>query len=591
MNNRYQAPQGGKYETRELKDLRELITSGAELYGDKEAFLVKKAKGGEYFDISYNTLRDDINALGTALIDMGLEGEKIAVIGSNSYQWVVAYFAVANGAGVVVPLDKELKADEIENLVQTAGCKAIFYSKEFTKAVDDIDVEYKFLINSYEVDDDKNNPQSCRALIEKGKELVENGDLKYIDKELDAEIMSVILFTSGTTGTPKGVMLSHKNMVTVVKGISGYVDLFPEDVFLSVLPIHHTFESSMSIMTVLYQGASTAFYEGLKYILKNIQESKASAVIGVPLIMESLYNRIWAQAKKTKKDKLLKVAIKANKAALAIGVDKRRSIFKAVYSNFGGDLRFVFSGAAALNPSTLRGFLDLGFDMVQGYGLTECAPVVAATPMWENIYGHAGSCGKVLPGGELKIFEPDDQNIGEICYRGDNIMLGYYNMPEETAEVIKDGWFHTGDLGFIDPDGWLYITGRKKNVIVTKTGKNIYPEELESKVNLDELIIEGMVFPMEEGDGDTEVWAQIFPDYEKFKEELGIDIFEDGISVEEKEKRADEIFEIIDEKIKEINMKLAVYKRIKKVIIREEDFIRTTTKKIKRKETIEEYSN
>ncbi len=588
---KYAGPIGGSYPVREIKDLKELINSGASLYGDKTAFLAKKEKAGDYFSISYNRLKDDIEALGSTLLDMGLKGEKIAVIGSNSYQWVVTYFAVANGVGVIVPLDKELKKEEIENLVKTASCKAIFYSKEFANLIEDIDVKHKFIMNSYEQEEDKENPETCSALIEEGKHLIENGYMGYIEKEIDPEVMSVILFTSGTTGVAKGVMLSHKNIVTVIMGMSGYAELNSDDVFLSVLPIHHTFESSMSIMTVLYQGASTAFYEGLKYILKNIQESEATAIIGVPLIMETLFNRIWTQAKKMKKDKLLNAAIKVNKKALSMGIDKRRVIFKSVYSNFGGKLRFVFSGAAALNPNTLRGFIDLGFDMVQGYGLTECAPVVTATPMWENIYGHAGSCGKVIPGGQLKIFEPDDQGIGEICYKGENVMLGYYNMPEETAKVIKDGWFHTGDLGFIDPEGWLYITGRHKNVIVTKTGKNIYPEELEAKLNDDEMVIETMVFAIEEGDSDTEVGAQIYPDYEKFKEELNIDVNEEGISEEEKEKRRDEIYNILDEKIKAINMDWAVYKRIKKIIVRENDFIRTTTKKIKRKETIAEYSN
>ncbi len=585
---KYASPLGGHFPVKEITDLRDMINQSAELYKEKEVFLAKKEKGGEYFEISYKGFKDDIDALGTTLIDMGLGGEKIAIIGSNSYQWTLAYFAIVNGVGVAVPLDKELKAAEVENLVTIAGCKAIFFSPEYTEMIAEMDIEYKFKINNYEEKEDRLKKNTCRALIEEGYHLLESGNLSFIEKEINPNEMSVILFTSGTTGKAKGVMLSHKNIVTVVMGISKFVNLNSDDRALSILPIHHTFESSMTIMTVIYQGSSTAFYEGLKYILKNIQESKATFVIGVPLIMESLYNRIWAQAKKSGKDKALKAAVKINTTAMAMGIDKRRSIFKAVYENFGGRLRLVFSGAAALNPSTLRGYIDLGFDMVQGYGLTECAPVVTATPMWENIYGHAGSCGKVLPGGALKIENPDENGIGEICYKGDNVMLGYYNMPEETAKVIIDGWFHTGDLGFIDKDGWLYITGRQKNVIVTKTGKNIYPEEIESILNRSEHIVEAMVYGVDEEEGDTEVWAQIMPDYEEIKEKFGLDFLEEGISAIEKDGRAKEVFKIFDEEVKEMNEKLSVYKRIKKVIVRENDFVRTTTKKIKRKESIAE---
>ncbi len=588
-NDKNVAPQGGCFPIQEVTDLKDLINSRAKIYGDKKAYLVKKEKGGQYFEISYKQLKEDVDALGTTLMDMGLEGEKIAIIGTNSYQWVVSYLAIANGIGTVVPLDKELNKEEIINLVKTASCKAVFYSEEYAKVFKDIDLEYKFLINAYEDEEDKKKENTCKALIEEGYHLMKTGKADYVEKKIDPNVMSVILFTSGTTGVAKGVMLSHKNIITTVMGIAKFVKIRENEIFLSVLPIHHTFESSMSIMAPLFQGGTTAFYEGLKYMLKNIQESKATCIVGVPLILESLYNRIWSQAKKTKKDKALKIAIRANKTALALGIDKRRTIFKSIYDNFGGDFRLLFSGAAALNPETLRGFMDLGFDVMQGYGLTECAPVVAATPQWENIYGHAGSCGKVLLGGELKIINPDESGIGEICYKGDNVMLGYYNMPEETAAVIKDDWFHTGDLGFIDQEGWLYITGRQKNVIVTRTGKNIYPEELEAKLNLEEYIAEAMVYGVDEEEGDTEVWAQIYPDYEKIKETLGIDPNEENISTLIKDQRKKEIFKLFDENVKDVNETLAVYKRIKNIIVREEDFVRTTTKKIKRKDSIKEY--
>ncbi len=588
-NTKFKAPEGGSYPARKVTDLKDLINSSTKQYGDKTAYLAKKEKGGSYFEISYNKLKADIDALGTTLIDMGLEGEKIAIIGTNSYQWVLAYFATVNGVGIAVPLDKELKKEEIENLIKRASCKAVFYSEEYKEIIQEVEIEHKFLMNGYECEEDKEIENTLKYLVNEGYHLMETGNVSYIEKEIDPEVMNVILFTSGTTGLAKGVMLSHKNIVASVLGISGLIRLTEEDRALSILPIHHTFESSITIIAFLYQGVSTAFYEGLKYVLKNIQESKATCFVGVPLIVESLYTKIWSQAKKTKKDKALKIAIKANKAALALGIDKRKTIFKSIYNNFGGEFRAVFSGAAALNPATLRGFMDLGFTVLQGYGLTECAPVVTGTPMWENIYGHAGSCGKVITGGELRIDNPDENGIGEICYKGENVMLGYYEMPEETAKVIKDGWFYTGDLGFIDDEGWLYITGRQKNVIVTRTGKNIYPEELETIINEVEYVSEAMVYAMEEGVSDTEVWAQIYPDYEKIKEELGIDIDEENISSLVKDGRKREIFKMFDQSIKDVNDKLAVYKRIKNIVVRENDFVRTTTKKIKRKESIKEY--
>ena len=354
---------------------------------------------------------------------------------------------------------------------------------------------------------------------------------------------------------------------------SRIVDIKEGDVSLSILPVHHTFESTINMLTIFFQGGSIAFCEGLKYVLKNIQEAGVSVMVGVPLIVESIYSRIWKQARAGKKDKILKRLIKLNRRLMALGIDKRRTLFKSVYDKFGGRLRLFIVGAAAIEPNASRGFMDLGFDLCQGYGLTETAPLISGVPEFERkqAYKKAGSCGPVVPYGEIKINDPDADGIGEIIYRGPNVMLGYYEMPEETEKVIKDGWFYTGDLGFLDKEGWLYITGRSKNVIVTKTDKNIYPEELEVLINQIPEVKESMVYAKEEdGGNDYIVAVQILPEMEIIVENMGEDVSEK------------EIFEMFTEKINEINNSLPNYKRVRNIQVREKDFIRTTTKKIKR---------
>lgn len=565
----------GKFHSiREVRDVKTLVSDDAKLYADMPAFAVKEQKGGIYKEISHEQLKKDVDALGTKLLDLGLKDAKIAIIGANSYQWVVAYLATITGTGVAVPLDKELKKEEVHNLVKTAECSVVFYGEEYSDYFDDLNIEHKFRIDAYQNKDNMEKDNHIYGLIKDGYRLLEKGNKEFIETTIDDEKMALILFTSGTTGVPKGVMLSHKNICHVVKGTSKIFKINKGERSLSVLPIHHTFESIIGILVVLYQGGNIAFCEGLKYVLKNMQEAQASIIVGVPLIVESIYSKIWKEAEKTGKDKLLKKAIKMNKFLMALGIDKREKIFSSIRKKFGGNFKYVISGAASINPNVLRGFIDLGFGVTQGYGLTETAPLVAGVPDFENIYKKAGSCGPAIPGTEIKIADKDNEGIGEILVKGDNVMLGYYNMPEETAEVLKDGWFHTGDLGFLDKEGWLYITGRKKNVIVTKTGKNIYPEEIEVLVNDNKYIEDSMIYGPKEEDGEEYYVAiQIKPDYEALKEDKG------DLSDED-------IYKIFKSWIDEINDKLAVYKRIKKVQIRKEDFIRTTTKKIKRNANI-----
>lgn len=561
------------YQVPEIETLRDLIRRGAAEYKEKPAFLVKMEKGGKYYEIPYNKVQRDMDALGTKLIDLGLAGEKIAIIGENSYEWILSYFAIVNGVGTAVPLDKELSREEITNLVKTAGCKGILYSSSYEKKIGDLDLPIKLKFELYRNEDVPFDEADMTSLLYEGRKLLFRGDRRYVDVEIDPQEVKVMLFTSGTTGTPKAVMLSHRNLVSNIMNISKIVQIRPDDRTLSILPIHHTFESTVDIMTVLYQGGSIAFFEGLKYVTKNMVEARASILVGVPLIFESIYAKLWKQAEKSGKTKALKAAVVLNRSLRKAGIDKRQKLFRAIYDNFGGRLRLIITGAAGIDPRVLRGFHDLGLEVAQGYGLTETAPIIAGTPDGEEKYRKTGSVGKVIPQGEVRIAEPDEEGIGEILYKGPNVMLGYYNMPEQTADVLdEDGWFHTGDLGFMDPAGWLYITGRKKNVIVTKTGKNIYPEELEQMVNKLPFVTECMVYGlegMETGDG-TIVAVQARPDYEAIKESFS------------REMDKEDIYELIKKEIAELNQKIPNYKRIRHIVIRDEEFVKTTTHKIKR---------
>ena len=573
------------HEVRNITSLKDLLNSSVELYKDRPAFLIKKVKGGEYQQITYAQVKNDVEALGTKLISMGLKDEKVAVIGENCYEWIASYFAVVNGAGVVVPLDKELGRDEIYNLLRTADCKAVFFTKSFEDYFKDFDIDYKIRMKVYGDRTGINEPLETpaatetvkgtvydwEALVASGEELVRSGDRSFIDSEIDPDVMKILLFTSGTTDAAKGVMLSHRNITINIMDTCKIAYVTPEDRTLSLLPIHHTFESTMGMSLILYRGASAAFCEGLKYVNKNLVEAKATVLIGVPLIFESIYDKIWKQAEKTGKAKALKTAIKLNKTLKSMGIDGSKKLFKSVHEKFGGKLRMLITGAAGIDPNVLRGYEELGFRMLQGYGLTECSPLVSGTPDFTNTYKKAGSVGPAVSTGEIKIIDKDEDGIGEIIFKGPNVMLGYYKLPEKTAEVLKDGWFHTGDLGFLDDEGWLYITGRKKNVIVTKNGKNIYPEEVEYYINRNKYIQESMVHGYEDEDNeDTLVSAQVRPNYDVIYEEFG-----EGFGEEE-------VQSLIKRVISEINEKLPIYKRIRNFAVRKDEFIKTTTKKIQR---------
>ncbi|NLY71168.1 MAG: AMP-binding protein [Clostridiales bacterium] len=556
------------YETRYVNDIKDLIYSSTLLFSGRNAYLVKDQPGGDYKPITYQQLKEDMNALGTALLHHGLEGKKIAVIGENRYEWVLTYLAVCCGVGVIVPIERELHPTEIKSLIERSGASAVVFSGKSEEIVNDaisgLDfIEYKINMDAIK---HEQNLLSLKLLLEQGKQLVQSGNRDYIDKEIKNDVMSILLFTSGTTGVSKGVMLSHKNIMSNVMNMSKMVNVEGQ-IGLSVLPMHHTYEMTCHILTALYQGCCVAICEGLKHIVKNMVEARANVMLGVPLLFESMYNRIWKQAEKSGKANKLRRAIAISKFFRLYNTRLPRLIFKDIHDILGGGINLLISGAAAIDPKVVEDFNAMGLNMIQGYGLTESSPIVAVN---KDRYSKWDSVGLPMPGTEIRIENADENGIGEIVCKSDSVMLGYFDDPEATAEALKDGWLHTGDYGYLDKDNFLYITGRKKNVIVTKNGKNIFPEEIEYHLGKSDFISECVVYGLnEEKKGEVVVCAEIFPNYEAIKEKLG--------HICESQVRA-----LIDEAIEKVNNIMPLYKRVRRFNIRDVEFEKTPTKKIKR---------
>ena len=557
------------YEIRRVTDLKDMIDSCAKLYGEKEAFLVKDRPGGVYENISFKQLKKDIDTLGTALIDAGLKGKKIALIGENRYEWVISYFAVTNGVGVIVPIDKELQAEEMAELLNRANASAIIFSGKYEKIVEDAveNVPTMECVLGMDAQDDEDDKRSLFKFMVRGWELLREGNRNYVNAEIDPDKMTSLLFTSGTTGMPKGVMLSHKNLVSNVMYMSEYVGFTLGDRGLSVLPMHHTYEFTCHIMTALYQGLSIAICEGLKYIVKNMAESQATVLVGVPLIFEKMHKKVWKQAESSGKARKMRAAVNISKVIGGENIRGTKRLFKAVHNAMGGKMNLFISGGAAIDPEVIKDFNAMGMNMIQGYGMTENAPIIAVN---KDRYHKAEAAGFPLRGTDVKIIDVDEDGIGEIICKGPSVMLGYYEDPEATAEVLKDGWLHTGDFGYMDNEGFLYVTGRKKNLIVTKNGKNISPEEIEYYILKSPYIEEVVVWGKDdEKSGDTVVCADIFPSIEEISEKLG-DVTDELLK------------EIISEEIEKVNEKMPNFKRVKRFEVRSEEFEKTTSQKIKR---------
>jgi len=542
------------YEVAKIRDIRDMLRQSLAKYSEKPLFLSKK--DGKYEPTTYKEFGEDVNALGTALINRGFGGKRIGVIGENRYEWCLTYMATVCGAGIIVPLDKELPEIELMQLIETAELDAIVYSPKKAKVLEKVEGITK-------IDMEADLPK----LLEEGRALLSAGNTAYIDAEIDPEAMQILLFTSGTTSAAKAVMLCHRNIAENLMGMCSMVYIDPSDVFLSVLPLHHTYECTCGFICQVYRGTTVAFAEGLRYITKNLAECKATMMLGVPLLLETMYNKVWKQAEKSGRAKKLRLGIKISRMLLKVGIDKRRELFKDIHAALGGNLRMLIAGAAAIDPQVAAGLRDFGIEAIQGYGLTECAPIAALN---RDCNYRDAAAGLPLPGVDIRIDSPDEDGIGEIAIRGKNVMMGYYKNQEATDEVIRDGWFYSGDYGYIDKDGFVYITGRKKNVIVTKNGKNIFPEEIETYLNRAPIVSESMVYGQDTPDGDTAICVQVLPDFENAAAILG-----EGYTKEQLETA-------VGEAVKEVNDRLQGYKRVSRVIVREEDFEKTTTKKIKR---------
>ena len=557
---------------RDIRDLKDMLEQSAKLFGEMDAFWLKN-ENDKYEGITYKQLKNEVDAFGTALIKLGLKDQFIAVIGENRYEWCVTYLAAANGTGIVVPLDRELPAEEVENLLARSGASAIVFSGKHEKDMHKIAAtlpSVKYFINM-DAEKDENGFLSYRKLLDFGRELLAEGDRSFLDTVIDADAFRILIFTSGTTDLAKGVMLSHKNIVTDIMSVCSVLRIDENDSTLCMLPLHHTYACTTSFLLMLYNGCRISFIEGLKHIARNMKETGPTILLAVPLILEAMYRKIWDQANKQKGlARKMKIAIAVSNFVYNLfGLDIRRKLFKQIHENIGGKVRLVISGAAGIDPAVSRGFRSFGITLLQGYGLTECSPIVTVN---QEEKFRDDSIGLPLPCDEVMVYKPGKEGIGELIVKGDNVMLGYFNNPLATEKVLRDGWFFTGDLGKMNKDGFFSITGRKKNVIVTKNGKNIYPEEVEAYLDKSQYIAESMVYgKYDEESEETFVYAQIVPAMETIREALG-----------KTQLTSDEVFRIIDTEVKAVNKIMPLYKRIRRFTVREEEFAKTSTKKIKR---------
>ena len=561
------------YDATEFENIRDILNNAIAKYPSNIAFTIKNKENKEvkYRDITYKEFGDEINYLGTAFLRLGFKGKNVAVISKNRYEWALTYYAVLDGVGRIIPLDKGLPEQEIELSLIRSKADVIVFEESYTDIILNIMKNNKTQLKEYICMDnvEENRFKKMNELLLLGKQEILNGNNEYLNAEIDNNAISIVLFTSGTTSLAKAVMLSHKNIASNIYALTSAEKIYDTDVNIAFLPFHHTFGST-GLTFFLSCGAKNVFCDGLRHIAQNLKEYKVSVFVCVPLILEAMHKKIMQEIEKQGKTKKVKFAMKISNFLLKFGIDIRRKIFKDVLNNLGGNLRFVVSGAAAIDKNVAKDFNAFGILTVQGYGLTETSPVLCAENAKSIRYG---SVGFPVCNVEVKIDNPNEKGIGEVIAKGPNVMAGYYENEEATNETLIDGWFHSGDLGYIDKDGYVFITGRKKNVIVLKNGKNVYPEELEVLINNLTYVEESMVFGMPKDD-DLVLSAKIVYNKDYIKDTYP------NITKEELEK-------IIWEDIKAINKTLTNYKHIKNIIITDEPMIKTTTAKIKRFQEIE----
>ena len=572
----------GRFEAKQFNNVKEIIENSVKEYGDKNAFIIKN-KQKEKIGITYKDFYYDINAFGMSLYNMGLKGKRVAIIGKNRYEWVVAHLANLFGGIVSVPLDKDLKLEELENSLYRSKADAVVFDSKLLELIFEIKKRRNTILKEYIVMDDldeiseelkKYDEKDTRELkcvprmIEEGKK-EENANQEYLNYKIKENEMGILLFTSGTTSQSKAVMLTQKGIATNIYDLHLVEDIRSTDVNIAFLPFHHIFGSTCMVV-MLDHGVTTCFPDGLRYIKQNLKEYEVSVFVGVPVLTEAIYKAIVKEIAKQNKTKLVNNVKSFANFLLKLKIDVRRQLFKSVLDQLGGKLRLIVCGGAPADPEIIKGFDDFGITTVQGYGLTETSPVVAA----ENYFRRkAGSVGEPMKDMTVEIVNKDENGIGEVRCKGPCVMLGYYEMPEKTEEVLKDGWFYTGDLGYIDEDGDLFLTGRSKNLIVLKNGKKVFPEEIEAVVNRLDLVSECMVFGLEDKEDKLDVKLSIKVVYneEEIKEKYS------NLSEEELEKT-------LWNMIKKVNEGFPRYKHIQNMIATHTELIKTTTKKVKRNE-------
>jgi long-chain acyl-CoA synthetase len=573
MKNGYKRDYGLENKFYQFRDLREMLRYGSQAYAQKVAFITKTkdkdTKEVGYIKTTYKDLFEEMGYLGTALINRGFKDKKVAVIGENSYHWILAYITAACGVGVTVPLDKGLQKEELESCINRSGSEVVFYDKKHASLIESIlndgNTGLKLAVTN-DFQSEKN--VNIADLITEGEELVAEGDRRYLDAEIDPDALGFLLFTSGTTAQSKAVMLSHKNLMSCNWGMNCEELFFDDDVNMIILPLHHIYGFS-GLVTFLSQGLTNVFCDGLKYITINMKEYGVSVITSVPLLLEAMYKKIMKAVNDQGQAGKIEKAMKMCDAADKVGINLRKKFFKPIIDQMGGRMRFIINGAAALDPIVQKGLNDFGILTVQGYGLTETSPTIASETYR---YLKPGSCGIVMPNVEARIVDPDENGIGELIVRGENVMLGYYDNPEATAEVMEDGWFHTGDLAYIDEDGYLFISGRKKNVIVMKNGKNVFPEEIENLINFLPYVSESMVFTRNKLN-DFVLWAKVVYDKEYLNDK--------GMTPEE-------LQEQFNKDMEEINRGMPAYKMVKRYFLSDRPTIKTTTAKTKRNEEMKQ---
>lgn len=565
-----------------IGDLRELLRHAVDNYTDQPLFLDRTSPDTPFVTTSYRKFYDDVCAFGTALLDLGLKGQKIAVVGRHSYEWSVAYMAVVCGLGVVVPIDKELPLQEMVLCFNRAHITAAIYAadkRDDIKAIYEEIKGYTHCFIDMEANEDGSLYLSFSGLLAKGHALLQQGDRSFFDLPIDSRTFSILLFTSGTSSTSKAVMLSHANICCNITDVCRMIFFDTKDIFLSVLPIHHTYQCTCGFLVPLLRGAKIAFCHDRQNFAKNMADSQTTILLGVPLLFESIHKHIYTTVVNRGKIKALRRAIRLNTLLRRLGLNCSRRLFKELHKGLGGNVRLFVSGAAGIDPKISKDLCNIGIPTIQGYGLTECSPIVAVNRI--NHYRHRAA-GLPLPSLEVKIVDPNSDGIGEIAVKGRSVMLGYYEQLEETAAVLTSaGYFLTGDLGYFDKQGFLYITGRKRNVIITKNGKTVFPEELENLLNRSYFIKECMVYArpkdkdaaeMYHSDDDVVIAVSIVPDMDYIVMRTGgITTVCDG-----------NLRLLLESEVQLVNRMVSKWKQIRHIHIRKKEFPKNTTRKIQR---------